>query len=144
MSKQTVDFIEGFLSGINFKTFVTNFSDDGTDTTITVDYVYYARAGLSIDIDGTDYTILSVDYDLKEIIVSGVIAAPSIAELQAIKYYHGTPLAVTAELNAIPMTSNKAPLLYVYEMIPEDFNHEVSNTLDRTAAVKMVFLDDSI
>ena len=143
MSEQTVDFIETFLSGINFNTYVDSHSNDGTNTTLTVREMFYARAGLTIDVDGTDYVILSVDYTLLEIVVVGVIASPQIALLQPVKYFHGTPLAVTAELNAIPMTSAKAPLLYVYEMIPEDYNHEISNTLDRTASVRMVFLDDS-
>jgi len=143
MSVQTVNFIETFLSGINFNTYVDSFSDDGTNTTLTVREMFYAREGLTIDVDGTDYTIVSVDYDLLQIVVSGVIVAPLIALLQPIVYFHGTPLAVTAEMNAIPMTSDKAPLLYVYEMITEDYNHEISNTLDRTASVRMVFLDDS-
>ncbi len=143
MSTQTVDFIESFLAGINFSTFIDSYSNDGTNTTLTVREVFYAREGLNIDVDGTDYVILSVGYDLKEIVVVGVIAAPAVAELQKVQYFHGTPLAVTAELNAISLTSTKAPLLYVYEMIPEDYNHEISNSLDRTASVKMVFLDDS-
>lgn len=143
MSVQTVDFIETFLSGINFKTYVDSSSNDGTYTTLTVREMFYARDGLTIDVDGTDYDIYSVDYSLKQIVVTGVIASPSIAELQPVKYYHGTPLAVTGELNAIPLTSDKAPFLYVYEMIPEDYNHEISNNLDRTASVRMVFLDDS-
>jgi hypothetical protein len=143
MSTQTVDYIESFLSGINFKTFITADSNDGTNTTITVKEMFYARAGLTIDIDGTDYTIVSVDYDNKQIVVSGVVVGPSEAELQAVKYFHGTPLAVNEELSLIPMTSEKAPLLYVYEIIPEDYNHEVNNQLDRTASVRMVFLDDS-
>ena len=54
MSTQVVDYIDNFLSGINFKTYVTASSNDGTNTTLTVGSVYYARKGLLIDVDGTN------------------------------------------------------------------------------------------
>jgi len=143
MSVQTVDYLETFLAGINFKTFVTSYSNDGTSTTITVKEMFYARVGLNIDIDGTDYPITSVNYTTKTIIFTGVVAIPLVAELQAVQYFHGTPIAVNGELNAIPLTTDKAPFLYVYEIIPEDYDHSLTANLDRIASVKMVFLDDS-
>ena len=60
---QVVDFIEEVVNNMNLTQTVTAHAEDGTNTTITVSNLYHSRAGLLINIDLTDYTIVSVDQD---------------------------------------------------------------------------------
>jgi len=143
---EVVNYIENFLNGIDFSTPILAITDDSVNATISVCDLYYARKGLIIKIDGKDYTILSVDYVNSTITLKGLIAPiphVMIAKLQPLFYFHGTPLAVNSELSAIPFTSKKTPMLYVYEIIREDYDLDILSSIEKRSDVKMVFLDDS-
>ena len=140
---QVVDFIEEVVNNMNLTQTVTAHADDGTNTTITVSNLYHSRAGLLINIDLTDYTIVSVDQDLKTITVEGVIADPVTAVLSTPVYRHGTPRAANEELSILTGQSlERTPLIYLFERIIEEFDTNLESVIEKTVGITIVFLDD--
>jgi len=143
MSLLVVDVMESFIAGLDLSSKVISSSDDGTDTTLVVENVFHARADLNrvVDIDGTDYTVLSVDYNTNTIIVSGVIAFPKLYTIASPFYWHGTPISTGNELKFVE-SEEKVPMAYLRELIVEDIPVDTSN-LQRTAKIRLAFADEA-
>lgn len=142
MSTQIVDIIDTFLSGLDFSQEILSHSDDGTNTTIEVANLFHSRAKLTIDIDGSDYTIVSVT-EPDTIVVSGVIADPLVATIQSLFYFHGTPYATNSHLSAIRDWRNKVPFAYLLEIIRERVFGEADSVNEREADIRLFLLDDA-
>ena len=136
----TVDIMETFINTLNLSGDVKSFSDDGTNTTIFVDETYHARPFMTIDIDGTDYNIRSVNFNVS-IEVSGVVSAPSVYTIPNPFYFHGTPIMTNNHISGAS-ENNKAPMIYLYEIIKETEMSENSSIV-RESDLRLFFLDSA-
>ena len=135
------DIIEAFINSLDFTLNIVSYSDNGTDTTITVKNAYHARKGLTVTIDSVDYPIKSVTGN--DIVIAGVLT-PIVVVLQSPFYFHGTPYATNTH---IALMANKkldrTPFIYLMEIIRERFDNKVDSLIDRTAELNLFFLDDA-
>jgi len=58
--KLTVDIMEDFINTLDLSGKVLSFSVDATNTTIVVEKTYHARKKMLINIDSTDFEVVSV------------------------------------------------------------------------------------
>ena len=58
--KLTVDILDDFIKSLDLSGEVIASGDDGTNTVLTVGKTYHARKGMLLDVDGTNFKILSV------------------------------------------------------------------------------------
>lgn len=135
----TVDLIDTFISGLSLTGSVLSHSDDGTNTTLVLDNPYHIRFNMSLDVDGTDYTVVSVDHSTNTVIVSGVIADPVSFTVPNPFYFHGTPYATNAQIAYLD-DSSKVPMIYLMEILREDIQSSDSS-IERTAELRLFFLD---
>lgn len=138
--KLTVDIIEDFISSLTLDGFVSSFSEDGTNTTIQVEKTYHARKKMLIDIDGTDYEIVSV-VDNKSIEVVGVINDPNYYIVPNPFYFHGTPILTNAHINGAK-DKDKYPMVYLYEILREK-DKRINSRIARESDLRLFFLDNA-
>ncbi len=138
--KLTVDILQDFINSLDLSGEVVNYSDDGTDTTLTVLNTYHARPNMTVDVDGSDYTILEV-VNNTSLRVSGVVAAPVKYTVPNPFYFHGSPLMTNNHINGADST-DKVPMVYLYEILKERELGEDSLIL-READLRLFFLDSA-
>ena len=92
-----------------------------------------------VNINSTDYDILSVNYNTNTIIVSGVIALPQLVIFPNPFYLYGTLVSAAGELNIID-PSVKMPLVYVNEIITEELPLR-PNIYDTIPQMRIAFAD---
>ena len=135
----TVDLLESFIDSFVLTGSVLSHSDDGVNTTMVLENLYNTRYNMAIDIDGTDYTVLSADHTSNTIVVSGVIADPLAYIVPNPFYFHGTPYATNAQIAYLDDAS-KVPMIYLMEILREDIQ-STDSPIDRTVDVRLFFLD---
>jgi len=138
--KLTVDILEDFINTLDLSGSVISFSDDTTNTTIVVEKTYHARKKMLIDIDGTDYEVVSV-VNNQSIEVVGVIAAPALYTAPNPFYFHGTPILTNAHINGAK-ENQKVPMIYLYEILKEKDKKEDS-AVRRESDLRLFFLDSA-
>jgi hypothetical protein len=142
----TVDIIEDLVAGFNPESEITTVVDnlDGTFT-IAVCNTLNIREGSPFKVNGLDYVATMVDTKTKEIVYeSGV--APVVNQLiqgSTPFYFHGTPMATGSEITRILESENKLPMVYLLEIITDEFNNEVDSIIDRNSTVNIFFLDEA-
>ena len=137
----TVDILETFVNGLSLSGAITSAANDGTDTTITVPNTFHARTGMSIDIDSTDYTIVSVDHTAKTITFSTVVANPITYTLPNPFYFHGTAMATNAHIAYLDDAS-KVPMIYLHETLRE-IEQSTESAILRESELRLFFLDNA-
>lgn len=136
------DIIETFLGQIEWDSKILSLSNDAVNTTIIADRVLYAREGLNLTIDGTSYPIISVDYQHKTIVISGVVEEGNWFDLDPPVFLHGTPYMTNSHFTkAKQIQERMTPLIYLLEIINRNdrgrqFDVEECDLL-------MFFLDDA-
>lgn len=138
--KLTVDIMAEFIDSLDLSGGVLSFSDDGTNTTIVVDKTFHARAKMLLDIDGTDYPIVSV-LDNTNIVVTGVIAAPIKYTVPNPFYFHGSPIMTNNHIKGAK-DKNKVPMIYLYEILKEKDKKE-NSAIRRESDLRLFFLDNA-
>jgi hypothetical protein len=133
------DTIEEYINSLDFSTNVITHTNDGTNTTLNVFDTFHVRPRLIIDVDGTGYKVLSVNYSTKTIIVQGVIVSPVKVTVPTPFFFHGTPKAVNHQLSGLS-DSQKVPMIYLYEVIEEELP-EVGSLYYSTPSLWLHFLD---
>lgn len=143
MSVFVIDSMRKFFNGFVYGGGILSHSNDGNDTTIEVDNVFFARAFPSsfrrVEIDGTEYEIIGVDYDSNTITVRGVINNPFIYVLPNPYFRHGTLISTSNEIAELS-DGEKYPMIYLNETIKEELFPPQSN-YDRRAHIRLAFLD---
>jgi hypothetical protein len=142
----TVDIIETLVEGFNPTSDITNVVDnlDGTFT-ITVCNTLNIREKSPFKVNDLDYVATIVDTKTKEIVYESVVA-PLVNQL--IKgttpfYFHGTPMATGNEITRILDSGNKLPMIYLLEIITDEFNNTPDSDIDRNSTVNLFFLDEA-
>ncbi len=138
--KLTVDILEDFINSLDLSGTVNSFSDDGTNTTIFVDKTFHARARMNLNIDGTDYPIVSV-VNNQSIEVTGVIALPSVYTIPTPFYFHGTPILTNSHINGAS-DREKYPMVYLYEILRER-DMRINSRISRESDLRLFFLDNA-
>lgn len=138
--KLTVDILEDFISSLILSGNVLSFSDDGTNTTIAVEKTYHARRKMQLDIDGTDYEILSVVNNMS-ITVAGIVPDPTVYTVPNPFYFHGTPIMTNAHINGAS-ERDKVPMVYLYEMLREK-EFRINSNIRRESDLRLFFLDSA-
>jgi len=144
MSVLVVNRFRNFISSLVLESDVISLSDDGTDTTLIVGNVFHARAIPApnrrvIDVDGTDYEVVSVDYDTNTIVVSGVIASAIKITVPNPFYWHGTLISTANEIECV-QPNDKCPMVYLNEIITEDLQRKPSSMIT-IAQIRIAFAD---
>lgn len=144
--KSTVDIIGDLVNGFNpfttIKSVVNNL--DGTFT-IGLCSTLNMRKGLTFTLNSVVYTITAINVSLKTVTYESLVT-PVVGELvyfQKPFYFHGTPIAVGAELNTIDNSWDKLPMAYLYEIIRDSFPIEIDSSIDRISSVRMFFVDEA-
>jgi hypothetical protein len=137
----TVYAVRDFINSLDLSSRVTSFSNDGTNTTITVGNVFHSRAGLVVDIDGTDYTVISANYDTNTLVLAGVIVAPVLLTVPIPYFFHGTFMKLNNELNEVLNIDDKIPMFYLHEVIREKKHNPAKSGLDRTSDIRLFLMD---
>lgn len=139
------DVLETFIDSLTFGGSVLSFSNDGTNTTLTVENALYARQGLSITVDVTTTTILSAtfsDCGNDSITVPGVFLGPEEFVLQRPVFLHGTPYATNSHLSKARQSGEAiTPLIYLLEIL-ESIDEGRQSPIE-TADLRLFFLDDA-
>ncbi len=138
--KLTVDILEDFIASLSLSGDVLSHSDDGTNTTINVAKTYHARRRMQVNIDGTDYEIVSV-VNNQSIEVVGVIADPVNYVVPNPFYFHGTPVMTNSHINGAA-SSDKVPMIYLYEILKER-DKSPNNKVVRESDLRLFFLDSA-
>lgn len=94
-----------------------------------------------IDIDGTDYVIESV-VNNTSIVVQGVIANPQAYTVPNPFYFHGTPIMTNATHISGAASSDKVPMIYLYEILRERDLRQNSSVV-RESDLRLFFLDSA-
>jgi hypothetical protein len=140
MSVISVYAIRDMIAGLDLSNKVISASNNGTNTTILVGNVFNARAGLTVDVDGTGYAVVSADYSANSIILAGVIASPILFTVPNPFFFHGTFSKTNGELNELLSLDQKVPMAYLHETMREVYA-PIASGLEVTASVKLFLLD---
>jgi len=146
MPRETVDIIRDFVELLDFQFDITSAVDNG-DGTYTLfackTYQIQPLPNCPLVIDGVKYTVKSVDNN-----VSITIAGPSIPTVTQFQipkpyYFHGTVIKTNLELSQIKKQMDKMPLVYLLEVLVDNFNNNSEVPLDRTSDLRLFFLAPS-
>ena len=135
-----IERLKTFVEGLSFTSRVLTVSNDGTNTTIAVENVYWSRKDLTVSVDGTDYTVVSVDCPTNTLVVAGVIVSPVLLTMKPMYFIHGTFRKVNGELNEILEINEKVPMFYVHEVLDEVYP-PITEGLAVTAKVRAFVMD---
>ena len=139
----TADLIENILNGITYTEEIKSFVDNGDGTiTITVYDTLHARPLGTITIDGADYTVVSV-VNGASITYTGAIPVIMSYALASPFYFHGTPIMINEHLSQIKDDRNKLPMVYLLEIMRENFDTDPESAIDRTSDITLFFMDIS-
>lgn len=140
MNKAIVDIFEEFLDSIVLDQLILSSVIDFGNTNIELRYLYHLREGMFINIDGSDYKVISISGNI--VTVQGEILNPGAAIIPNPFYFHGTPFA-TNNLISGANDDQKFPMNYLYEIIKEEKIYEDDSLTDRKARLRWFILDSS-
>lgn len=138
--KLTVDIMEDFINTLDLSGKVLSFSVDATNTTIVVEKTYHARKKMLINIDSTDFEVVSV-VNNQSIEVVGVIVAPLNYTVPNPFYFHGTPILTNTHISGAK-EDQKVPMIYLFEILKEKDIKEDSRIV-RESDLRLFFLDSA-
>ena len=144
MIRMIVQTIEEQVNRLSYTSKVVSVSNDGTLSTLVLKKVFHARAyGVShykraLNVDGTDYPIISVNYDTKEVVLQGVIPSANQATVQSPFFIHGTPLGIRSTIDDLK-TAEELPLIYLGEEIKESGRFKSEPYV--SAELRLFFMD---
>ena len=117
-----------------------------TNGLFTVEKLYFARVGSVVIIDGQEYQITSIDYDLKQFQITDNTYSQNPTEFKLKKPYfnHGTAQMQNNEWANAQFDTQKFPSIYVREVLREqEFPLSAGSSLERESAVTIYILDSA-
>lgn len=147
MRKETVEIVGELVDLMQPKIVLTSVVNnlDGTFTFYTENTSYLSNKSI-INISTLDYKIIDTDlhpFKLNEsFTVESVVDLTLTTEivLNKLNYKYGTFISVNGELDNTLLNTDKYPLIYLMEVIKDDFNEDDNLPLDRSSELKMFFL----
>lgn len=145
----TIDIIRDIVQSLSFDIPVESIVDNGDGTyDINVCNTYHQSANnCTIQLDSKNYSVTGVETDKKIVIkeVDPGSGAPSITvyPLAAPKFFHGTLFDTNNELIKITKTSEKLPMVYLFEKFQENKDRDRASIIDRTAVLRLFCMDNA-
>lgn len=147
--RETVDIVGDLVAGIdtsvNIKTITDNLDGSYTITTCNTKYL---KPCLRFDVDSVTYEV--IDEVGKEFVPNekftvkgGSIITQNVISLPAMKYFHGTVIATSQELDKKQFDTEKFPMVYLLEVINDNFNNLPENKIDRVSDFRIFFLTNT-
>jgi hypothetical protein len=140
--REIVDILETVVNGLTFTAPILTVTDNGGDSyTLGVDCTYHIQPYCYIAINETDYQVTDIVNDQSITINSNVLpVVGDIITVSAPKYFHGTRPATNEELAEIEGVSDKIPMVYVFEVISENYSNNEENRIERESTIRLFFL----
>jgi len=140
--RETVDIVKEIVENLSFSEPILEVVDNGDDTfTLRVCNTHLVQPICgTVVIDTVTYSVTAVDHN-ESITVSSTVAPPQTnIDISAPSFFFGTTMAVNQELSRITETSDKLPLVYLFEVFEETFTNDSNSRNDRTSPLRMFFL----
>lgn len=135
--KLTVDILEDFVASLDLSGPIISFSVAGSTTILDVEKTYHARQNMQLDVDGTNYLIVSV-VNNTSITVSGVLVSADVYTVPNPGYRHGTPLMTNAHISNAD-SQEVFPMIYLHELLKEK-DKRTNSAIRRESDIKLFFL----
>lgn len=145
MRPVTVKIFEKLLIDFVMSSTVTTLTQYGNGTwSFRTCELFHVRPSSIITINGTEYEVVSVDYDKKEITIkSTTIVTGTTYIAPPYFYFHGTPIDTGNVLTTILDSSQKYPMVYLLEVIKDNFNASKTSVIERESNLNIFFLDEA-
>jgi len=140
--KNLIDIISEWVDAIPNTVEIKSVVTSGDLHTLTVCDVLYSQSGFEVTIGGNTYTIISVNQSTKEIVVQGSVSITATSfNLYTVKFYHGTPIQTSVELDQEHNAYEKTPMIYLLELFKERFfETDLDNALERESSIRLFAL----
>lgn len=149
VKRETVDIIGDIITEmtieININSIVDNLDNTYTIKTCNTAYLFPCYKFV---INGTNYEVLNEagkDFKFNEEFTIKGNTAPVVTTiiLPSLKYFHGTVIATKAELDKNQLAADKFPMVYLLEVLEDDFNNEDDSRIDRDSNLRLFFLSET-
>lgn len=143
-SKETYDLLKPVIESID-KTFIVNSITNlgGGKYKIFTDNTLWITNGYTLTIGVQTYTVEDLAAN-EWITVSGsVLPTATEFEVYAPFFWHGNILAQNQQMNLIPDSKNKMPMIWLHEKTREKFINDPLSLIDRESDVDLYFLIDN-
>ena len=146
---ETVDIVKELIEEltleVDFKTITDNGDSTYTITTCDTSYMYPC---FKFVLDGVTYTVTNTvgnEFAFnEEFTISGnVVPTSTSVTLPALNYYHGTVIATKEELKLEELSSDKFPMVYLLEVLSDDFDSDPTSSINRNSALRLFFLSET-
>lgn len=138
-----IDVVGGIVASMNFTTDVISVVDNGDGSqTLTLCDIFHSQPGFEITIGPDVYTIMSIDPFNSSITIwpSAPLVTASQVTIYPAKYYHGTPIETSTELDQEKDANAKTPMVYFMENFTERFFEDVDDVRERVSNIRLFFL----
>lgn len=146
---ETVDVVGSLVAGIDTTVKIKSLVDNLNGTyTIETCNTKYLKPCLRFEVDGVTYEVIdSIGSEFipneKFTIKGGATIVSKEIVLPAMKYFHGTVIATSAELDKKQFDTDKFPMVYLLEVINDNFNNLPQDKIDRVSDFRMFFLTNT-
>jgi hypothetical protein len=113
-----VKVIREFVASLDLSGRVLSLSNDGTNTTLVLENSYHLRERMQLNIDGADYSVVSVDTETNTAIIDGVLVSASTYTVPNPFFFHGTNYLIGLEFD-IKEDADKLPMFYMESLTRE-------------------------
>ena len=146
---ETVDVVGNLVAQMDTSVKINTITDNGDGSyTISTCNTKYLRPCVFFDVDGITYEV--TDGVGKEFtpnrqftVYGGQTITAKVIDLPKMKYFHGTVIATSAELDKKQFDTDKFPMVYLLEVINDNFNNEPQDKIDRVSDFRMFFLTNT-
>lgn len=139
MVKPAVDIFGDFLSSIELSSTIGSITAAEGQTELQAGNVYHARKGMTVKIDSSDYTVVSVDPVTDKLVVNAELAEATELIVPDPLYLHGTAYAVNNRLSGAG--KDAAPLSWLHEVLRDRRITRWDSLIDREIEIRWFILD---
>jgi len=146
---ETVDVVGNLVAQMDTSVKINTIIDNGDGSyTISTCNTKYLKPCVFFDVDGITYEV--TDGVGKEFtpnrqftVYGGQTITAKVIDLPKMKYFHGTVIATSQELDNKKFDTDKFPMVYLLEVINDNFNNEPQDKIDRVSDFRMFFLTNT-
>lgn len=135
-----VDEIEDLVNGLILIGNVQTVVYSAPNSTLTLDNSYHARVSMTVNIDGTDYSIISANQALNQIVIAGDLTGALKVTFPIPNFFHGTVYATNSHIINIKNHANRVPMIYLHEIFEETDQGAQGSSI--SAPIRLYFLDE--
>jgi hypothetical protein len=141
---QTYDRLLPIIAQIDKSIIAQSVTDNGNSTyTFLVAKTKWATKGFNINVLTDSYLITDVIFNQSITVKGSVLPSVLTFDLYAPIFKHGTVKTVASELNNLPSLSDRLPLIFLQEIVQEQYHFDQIDAIDTDADVRLTFLIDT-